>query len=183
MKKKIALFGDSIRLIGYGKKVPEMLGDEYEVFQPDDNCRFAKYTLRMLFDFKDVLKDCDVIHWNTGLWDVSDLFGDGKLFSTDEEYYENVLRIATLLKQFTPNVIFATTTPVYPDYPYNNNADIARRNEYIVPKLQALGIKINDLHAVVNADLDKYLCEDKIHLSDEGATLCAQMVCDAIKSF
>ena len=92
MKKKIALLGDSIRMIGYGTKVPEMLGEDYEVFQPEDNCRFAKYTLRMLFDYKDHLKDCEVIHWNNGLWDVSDLFGDGKLFSTDEEYVENMLR-------------------------------------------------------------------------------------------
>ena len=183
MKKKIALLGDSIRLIGYGLKVAEMLGDTYEVFQPEDNCRFAKYTLRILFDLKDELKTCEIIHWNNGLWDVSDLFGDGKLFSTDEEYYENMLRIATLLKQITPNVVFATTTPVYPDYPYNNNADIARRNAYLVPKLKEMGIKINDLYSVVATDFDKYLCEDKLHLSDEGATLCAQQVCDVIKSF
>jgi hypothetical protein len=29
--KKVVLLGDSIRLIGYGLKVPELLGDEYEV--------------------------------------------------------------------------------------------------------------------------------------------------------
>lgn len=46
MKKKVALLGDSIRLIGYGQIVPQMLGENYEVFQTEDNCRFAKYTLR-----------------------------------------------------------------------------------------------------------------------------------------
>ena len=50
--KKVTLLGDSIRQIGYGTKVPELLGDEYQVFQPEDNCRFVKYTLRMLFDLK-----------------------------------------------------------------------------------------------------------------------------------
>ena len=50
--KKIALLGDSIRQIGYGKHVPAMLGNEYEVFQPSDNCRFAKYTMRMIYDLK-----------------------------------------------------------------------------------------------------------------------------------
>ena len=39
--KKVVLLGDSIRLIGYGKKVPEMLGDNYTVFQSEDNCRFV----------------------------------------------------------------------------------------------------------------------------------------------
>ena len=47
--KKVVLLGDSIRLWGYGTKVPEMLGEDYEVWQPEDNCRFVKYTLRGLF--------------------------------------------------------------------------------------------------------------------------------------
>lgn len=37
---KVALLGDSIREIGYGTVVPQMLGDDYEVFQPAENCRF-----------------------------------------------------------------------------------------------------------------------------------------------
>ena len=43
---KVTLLGDSIRMIGYGLEVPALLGEDFEVFQPDDNCRFAKYTLR-----------------------------------------------------------------------------------------------------------------------------------------
>ena len=38
---KVTLLGDSIRLIGYGKEVEKLLGDEFEVFQPEDNCRFS----------------------------------------------------------------------------------------------------------------------------------------------
>ena len=62
--KKVTLLGDSIRMIGYGLKVPELLGEEYDVFQPDDNCRFAKYTLRGLFDWKEqyhLLSPCALI--------------------------------------------------------------------------------------------------------------------------
>ena len=40
--KKVVLLGDSIRLIGYGTKVPEMLGPEYTVWQPSDNGRYAQ---------------------------------------------------------------------------------------------------------------------------------------------
>ena len=47
---KVILLGDSIRRIGYGTKVPELLGENYTVWQPEENCRFAYYTLRMLFD-------------------------------------------------------------------------------------------------------------------------------------
>jgi len=71
--KKITLLGDSIRWIGYGTKVPELLGNEYEVFQPDDNCRFSKYTLRgVMVEWAEGIEGSDIIHWNNGLWDASD---------------------------------------------------------------------------------------------------------------
>ena len=181
--KKVALLGDPIRQIGYGTKVPEMLGEEYVVFQPEDNCRFVKYTLRMLFDFREQLKGCDIIHWNNGLWDTSvHLFDDGKPFTAEAEYVENMLRVATELKKLAPRVIFATTTPVRSDYVYNDNAIIDRYNTVLVPKLQALGIEINDLNALVKMDVLRYIREDdKIHLSEEGIELCAKQVVKIIR--
>lgn len=182
MKKKVVLLGDSIRLWGYGTKVPEMLGDEYEVWQPEDNCRFVKYTLRGLFDWGESIRGADIIHWNNGLWDCTEIFGDG-LFTSEDEYIENMLRVARLLLKITPNVIFATTTPVWDEFEWTRNDKIKRYNEIIVPRLQDLGVKINDLHSVVEADIHKYIKEcDKIHLSDEGIELCARQVCDIIKS-
>ena len=181
--KKVTLLGDSIRMIGYGTKVPELLGDEYEVFQPEDNCRFVKYTLRMLFDFREQIKDSDVIHWNNGLWDItSGLFDDGLPFTSEEEFVENMLRVARELKKLGKRVIFATITPVHEEYVYNSNAVIRRYNEIIVPKLQEMGIEINDLYSLVSQDLYRYICEDQIHLSKEGIDLCAKQVADMIKA-
>ena len=183
MKKKIVLLGDSIRLWGYGTKVPELLGDEYEVAQPEDNCRFVKYTLRGLFDWHDIIKDADVIHWNNGLWDCTEIFDDG-LFTSEEEYIENMLRVAKLLQKITPNVIFATTTPVWDEFEWTHNDKIERFNEIIVPKLQEIGVKINDLHALVSQDVHKYVKEcDMIHLSEEGINICAEAVVKAVKQF
>ena len=180
--KKVTLLGDSIRQIGYGTKVPELLGAEYEVFQPEDNCRFVKYTLRMLFDFKAQIAGSDVIHWNNGLWDIpTGLLDDGEPFTSEEEYVENMLRVAKELKKLGKRVIFATTTPVHNEHPYNDNAVIARYNALIVPKLQEIGVEINDLHATVMQDLYKYIGEDQIHLSAEGIEVCAQQVVKAIK--
>jgi lysophospholipase L1-like esterase len=181
--KKVTLLGDSIRQIGYGTKVPEMLGPDYEVFQPEDNCRFVKYTLRMLFDFKAQIEGSDVIHWNNGLWDISTaLFDDGEAFTSEEEYVENMLRVAKLLKKMGKRVIFATTTPVHNEYPYNDNSVIKRYNDLIVPKLQALGIEINDLHSTVMQDLYRYIGADQIHLSEEGIAVCSKQVVDMIKA-
>ena len=55
-------------------------------------------------------------------------------------------------------------------------------HEIIVPKLQQIGIKINDLHTAVSKDVHKYIKEcDKIHLSEDGINLCADLVVKAIK--
>ena len=85
--------------------------------------------------------------------------------------------------KITPNVIFATTTPVNPEYQYTSNAVIEQYNAVLVPKLQALGIKINDLHALVAPNIPEYICEDMLHLSEAGAALCAQQVVKMIKEF
>ena len=180
--KKVTLLGDSIRQIGYGTKVPEMLGPDYEVFQPEDNCRFVKYTLRMLFDFKAQIEGSDVIHWNNGLWDISTaLFDDGEPFTSEEEYVENMLRIARLLKEITPKVIFATTTPVNPKNPHNKNSDIERFNALIVPRLKEMDIQINDLYSLVAEDIEGNICDDLIHLSDKGIEVCSKKVAKVIR--
>lgn len=182
--KKVALLGDSIRQIGYGTKVPELLGNEYDVFQPEENCRFVKYTLRMLFDYKDNLRDCDIIHWNNGLWDVCRLFNDGRTFSSEKEYIDNMLRVAKNLKDITPNLIFATTTPVRKENPFNKNEDIDRFNAIIVPELKNLGFEINDLNSLIKYDIEKYIrSDDLIHLTESGIEICAKQVVDYIKKY
>ena len=182
MKKKVVLLGDSIRLWGYGTKVPELLSEEYDVVQPEDNCRFTKYTLRGLFDWGELLRGADIIHWNNGLWDATELFEDGT-FTTEEEYISDITRIARVLKKITPKVIFATTTPVWDEFEYTHNDKIDRFNEIIIPVLKNEGVIINDIGSAVKCDVHKYVKEcDKIHLSDEGIDLCSKMVADAIKS-
>ena len=178
---KVALLGDSIRQIGYGTKVPSLLGDEYSVWQPNDNCRFALYTLRGMFDWRAQLEGCDVIHWNKGLWDVCELFGDGP-FTEPTYYIETMLRIAGILQKYARRVIFATTTPVLPANAHNKNVVIADYNRIIVPKLEALGIAIDDLYSIVYPKLDEYIrTDDNIHLTEAGIDACAAAVADSIR--
>lgn len=178
---KVTLLGDSIRMIGYGKVVPTLLGDDFDVFQPNDNCRFAKYTLRGLFDWEKQMSGTKIVHWNNGLWDICNLFGDG-LFTSEFEYIENMLRIADILIAKYDKVIFATTTPVTTQNPYNKNSDIEKYNALIVPLLKEKGILINDLYQLVSSDIDQYIRkDDNIHLTDEGIKVCAEQVADIIK--
>lgn len=172
--KKVTLLGDSIRLLGYGERVAQRLSSCCEVFQPKENCRYAKHTLRGLYDWRKDMAGSTVVHWNNGLWDTCDLYGDGP-FTDEGEYVKNMLRIAEQLQSCYGQVIFATTTPVTEKNQHNNNITIARYNTILVPLLKERGIWINDLYSAVAADLDRYICQDTIHLSEEGSELCAQL--------
>lgn len=178
---KVTLLGDSIRLRGYGLKVPSLLGEDYEVFQPEDNCRYSKYTLRGLFDWEKDMSGSQIVHWNNGLWDLCNLFGDG-FFSSESEYVENMLRIADILTEKYNKVIFATITPVTVGNKYIRSSDVKKYNNLIVPLLKEKGIIINDLYELVSSDIDKYIRkDDTIHLSDEGIKVCAEQVADIIR--
>lgn len=178
---KVTLLGDSIRMLGYGKLVPKLLGEKYEVYQPDDNCRFAKYTLRGLFDWKQDMADSRIVHWNNGLWDVCEYFGDG-LFTDEDEYVKTMLRIADILVSRYDKVIFATTTPVKEKYAHITNANIEKYNSIIVPLLEEKGIVINDLHSIVSEDVERYIrSDDNIHLTDDGIEICAKQVADVVQ--
>ena len=179
--KKVVLLGDSIRLIGYGLKVPEFLGKDYSVYQSEDNGRFTQYTLRMLFEDAQNIQGADVIHWNNGHWDLCYLFGDGKSFTPIDVYEGNIARIAELLKKITPKVIFATTTPVKDGYWHQNNAVIEKYNAAAIKALKNTGVVINDLYSAVVKNVEENIGEDKIHLSDKGIDLCAKLVADKIK--
>ena len=181
--KKVILFGDSIRLIGYGTVLPQILGADYEVWQPKDNGRFSLYTLCNLKSWlNDANRKPDVIHWNNGLWDAVVRYEeDGPLVPKDL-YVQMMLRIARELKKAAPRVIFATTTPVRPEKTDQDNNRICAYNEAIVPKLQNMGIEINDLHSLVAKDIPRYIrSDDNIHLTDEGILLCANRIAEILR--
>ena len=181
--KKLVLLGDSIRLIGYGEKLSELLSDEYEVWQPEDNCRWADYTYRMLSDHADKIAGADVIHWNNGHWDMADLFGDG-CFTSLENYIKAMTRVAKRLQTVTDKIIFSTTTPVTPRLTYSNNERIKEYNAALVPHLLEMGIIVNDLYSFVEPHIDEYFKDDNIHLNELGSEACAKQISEFIrKSF
>ena len=181
--KKVVLLGDSIRRIGYGTVVPELLGGEYNVWQPEENCMYIKATFRGLYEWMENIRGADIIHWNNGLWDVYDLYGDGTL-STEKEYVENVVRTAKILLRITPNVIFATTTPIRKGHPDIDIKNIIAFNKAATSELKKTGVSINDLYSFVAPNIEKYIREDdKIHLTEEGIKAVGKEVSDYIRGF
>lgn len=170
--KKICFLGDSIRM-NYAPRTMALLGDGYTYISPTDNCRFAKYTSRMIFDMRRELAGASVIHYNNGLWDLCDLWGEGT-FTPIDEYVATVVANAKRLLTMTDTLIFATTTPVRPENPHDSTAIIRKANAAVLPELRALGVVINDLYTVIAADIPRYICDDYLHLSEEGKEVAAQ---------
>ena len=177
--KRIILLGDSIRL-SYQSRVRELLEPDFAVWGPDDNCRFASYTLRMLYDYREQLKDADLIHFNCGPWDMCDLFGDGP-FTPIEVYADQMVRIAKILKTYAPVVIFAATTPPSPKMWGHDMERVRAYNAAAAAALEPLGILFDDLFTPVAEDIDRMISEDLLHASPYGVEILADRVADCIK--
>ncbi len=180
--KKAVLLGDSIRLIGYGPKVPALLEDVCEVWQPQDNGRYSTFTLHSIMHYwREDIRDSDVIHWNNGLWDVQ-IGTDGRPLMALSDYLSTMSRIADILLANARKVIFATTTPVTAVHPDISNADIDRYNAALVPVLREKGILIHDLHGLIAADIGRFVRkDDNIHLTEEGNETAARAVAEIVR--
>ena len=199
--KNVLLIGDSIRFgavsnpdyqtansPGYGIYVKEMLQGVANVYAPNDNCRFAQYTLRYLYDWAKEIEPekIDVVHWNNGLWDVLRINGDEPL--TPLDVYELMLcRVHDAIKKTFPNakIIFALSTAVVqewarPDFK-RYNSDIEKYNEVAKRALGAKGVIINDLYTI-SAGFDNSLHADWVHFNEEGSQILAKAVCEKILS-
>lgn len=191
--KNVLLLGDSIRygipskLIGYGVLVEEKLKGIANVYAPDDNCRFAQYTLRYIHDWakKVERESIDVIHWNNGLWDVLRLDFDEPLTPIDTYVYM-LERVWRMLRKLFPNakIIFALSTAVIeekarPEF-FRYNADIEAYNAAARARMEALGVEINDLYEITKG-LDMEYHADWVHFNDKGSAILADAVVKKIQ--
>lgn len=186
--KKVVLIGDSIRM-GYDKYVKDALEGSCEVYYPTENCRFAEYVLRYLYDWKkngEWPADIDLVHWNAGLWDVVDMDQEGPLTSI-EYYAEAVARITRRIQRVFPGakVVFATSTAVR-EAGYLNpnfrrlNSDIERYNAAAINALSGTGTVINDLYEITR-DIPDICCSDMTHFNTpEGRSYLGNKVISVI---
>lgn len=169
--KKIVLLGDSIRM-GYDKYVKNALEGVAQVYYPSDNCRFAQYLLRFVHDWKRTggwPDDVDLVHWNAGLWDVIELFGDEPI--TALEYYTQVIpRVDKRLRLLFPKakIVFATSTAVreeeYPSYAIRKNTTIQEYNRAAMEALANTDTVFNDLFEITEK-IPKEYCSDMTHFN------------------
>ena len=174
--KKVVLIGDSVRM-GYDKYVKDALEGSAEVLYPQDNCRFAEYVLRYAHEWKDKGEwpdDVDLVHWNAGLWDVLELFGDEPLSSIS--YYEQAIkRIDKRLRMLFPKakMVFATSTNVNeamssPKFT-RHNSTIEEYNKVAIKALSSTDTVINDLYSLTKSFPNEYR-SDWVHFYTPKAT-------------
>ncbi len=185
--KKIVLIGDSIRM-GYDKYIKDALSGAAEVFYPSENCKFAEYVLRFAHEWKASGKwgsDVDLVHWNAGLWDALELFGDEPL--TSLSYYgEAIARIDKRLRMLFPKakIVFATSTNVNeamanPKF-MRHNTTIEKYNAEALRALSGTDTVINDLYSLTASVPDSYR-SDWVHFyTPEGTELIGGKVLSVI---
>ena len=182
--KKVMLIGDSIRMMTE-ERVREMLGNEYDVWSPEDNCRYTAITLNELRNYFTHCPDPEIIHWNNGLWDTAIVYDDDGNFTPLDVYVENLRRILKQLKKTGAKIIFATTTPTHPkkEIRYSPtlachfNSDIEKYNEKAVELMKSEGVIINDLFPILKRDIDRYIRQDDmIHPTDDGIEVISEQI-------
>lgn len=155
------------------------------VFAPDENCRFAQYTLRYLHEWAGTVdkENIDIVHWNNGLWDVLRLFGDDP-FTPIDVYGEMLKRIYKRITILFPHarILFALSTAVIeewanPDF-IRYNHEIQAYNHKAEQIMNELGVQVNDLYSV-SAAFDSSLHSDWVHFGAEGSALLANAVVKA----
>ena len=191
--KKVLLLGDSIRM-GYQQYVKDALAGEYEVLCPEDNGRFAAYTLWQANQMFKWNPDIELVHFNNGYWDMNIEAPMTEPIHPVEEYVSFLRRIVALCRQCGAKVVFATTVPILEDGAAGDNTGVEGTinysNEWVKTYNAAakevmaqLDVPVNDLYALCKEDARCYKCEDLLHLSEEGSQACAAQVAEYVRQY
>ena len=185
---KVLLLGDSIRM-SYQPHVARLLSDRAEVVGPADNCQYSLYTLSSLDGWIAALGKPDIVHWNNGIHDSGHNPARSPIQIPIDVYRTNLESILDRLTALTPNVIWATITPVHPGRPFREtewawcNEEIDQYNEVARTLIESRGVLINDLHTLVWNNVSEFLSEDQLHLSESGQEVSARAVVDCVATF
>ena len=185
-KPKVLLLGDSIRM-SYQPLVAEALAQEADVVGPGENGQFSLHTLGRLPGWLGELGTPDIVHWNNGVHDCGYNPARTPVQIPLDVYAMTLTYILAQLRDTGATVLWATTTPVHPDRPFVDDTwswhseDVDTYNAAAMEVMQAADVPVNDLHAVIAADIDRFLSEDMLHLSDAGRHACRDAVVETVR--
>ncbi len=186
--KKILLLGDSIR-IGYAPFVKEKLIDIAECYYPDENCRDSYFFFVNLQRWLSLIPDknkIDIIHFNTGHWDINHWNNDKEPLVSISEYKKMMVRIVLAMKRSCSNakILFSLTTPMNPDESIERTRttnEIIIYNCSAVEVMKELDVPVNDLFTTVNDAINPSMYKDACHFTEDGYKFIAENVYAYIK--
>lgn len=186
--KKVLLLGDSIRM-GYDDLVKEELTEFDVYYDPEDNGRFSAYTIWQFNFLNNKYGPFDIVHFNTGYWDMNQEGPNGEEQTPIEDYLHNLERLVNLIKESGATPIFALTIPIFDiDEDKDGFAKTNYKNEWVnkynknaTKLMNDLGVKINDLYSVLLDGYHYYKCTDSLHLTFEGYEKLAKQVSKTIR--
>lgn len=198
-KPQVLLMGDSIRL-GYTPLVTKKLEAVADVYSFPANGGDTQATLQQLETW---IRDKQgpfaeqppadsgpplIVHFNCGLHDLKFTPATQKHQIPLEDYEKNLRAIVAKLRERTPHVYFATTTPILDDRHANRKAnfdrfdrDVKLYNERAVQVMRELRVPVNDLNRIVHdGNPAELLGPDGTHYTPAGNARLAEAVADCL---
>ncbi|WP_439621345.1 GDSL-type esterase/lipase family protein [Gemmata sp.] len=184
---RVLLLGDSIRL-GYAPLVAKKLDGTAEVVHHKENGGDTATTLKNLDAWIEGVKPT-VVHFNCGLHDLK----FGKKANAHQvpidDYEKNLRAIVARLKEATPHIVFATTTPILDDRHAQRKGDFDRfdkdvtaYNERAVKVMLELGVPVDDLNRIVrDGGAGALIGKDGTHYTPAGSERLADAVTDCVR--
>lgn len=105
------------------------------------------------------------------------------IFTPLGEYITGLKRILQEIRKTNAKIIWATMTPVDRRFVYCRNDEIDRYNQVALEFMQSENIAIDDLNAIIREDVDAYIGEGLLHLSEKGQRTCAEAVVNAVMKY
>ena len=130
-----------------------------------------------------------MVHLNCGLHDLKFVKATRTFQVPPDDYAANLKVIVERLRKLTPNVVFATTTPIIDDRHAARKAnfdrfdkDVRAYNERAVEVMRVLDVPVDDLYRIVleggTADM---LGKDGTHYTPAGYDRLAEAVADCVR--
>ncbi|VGO12225.1 hypothetical protein PDESU_00776 [Pontiella desulfatans] len=187
----VLILGDSIS-IGYTLQVRELLQGKANVFRPMRgnrrlNCNGTGFGVANL-DTWLAGQRWDVIHFNWGLHDLKHVKTAGSndksndpddpTQATLEEYVKNMETIVEKLKATGARLVFATTTPIVQGTlnPLRTPEAPVRYNAAALEIMEANKVRVNDLHALCEPNLNEWQLPRNCHFKPIGSEALAKQV-------
>ena len=190
--KKVLLLGDSIRQ-GYQEYVKQELEGECEVyFDAEDNGRFVQYNFWQLNQMYKKYGNFDIVHFNSGYWDMTIEEPDREAMNSLSEYIVWLKRIINYVRNRKGIPIFANSAPIFDELtntknntsPYifhYKNSWVQKYNNVAERLMESEKVYVNNLYDLLITGKKFYKCPDMLHLTEDGYKLVAKKIAMVIR--